>query len=213
MPTKAEQARINGAKSKGATTPEGIQKCRLASVKHGGYVAATAVLPGENPAQYQAIFDGLVDQYDPRNIAELHIVNAIADAIWRQRRLTAAAQLEIQRQMYSFGYEATHDHAMAAATHLTAEIESVAVTRLEARARHQTREIARLQRILNSMQKHDVSDEASQRAKEILDLAAERYEAAAKSAVQTEPPKPQTPEKQPPHVEGVVREPQIQARE
>ena len=37
--SKADQARLNGAKSSGPKTPEGLQRCRQASVKHGMWVA------------------------------------------------------------------------------------------------------------------------------------------------------------------------------
>ncbi len=37
--TKAEQARLNGSKSSGPNTPEGLQRCRQASIKHGMWVA------------------------------------------------------------------------------------------------------------------------------------------------------------------------------
>lgn len=192
--TRAEQARINGAKSHGATTPQGKQKCRLASVKHGAYVAATAVLPGENPAKYQAVYDSLLDQYAPRNMAELTIVASLADAIWRQHRLSVAANQEIERQMYLIGCAQPNGQADLPGIHLAAETDSTVVGRLEARARHYTREIARLQRILIYMQKYEVSDEASQMSAEILNLAVQQIEAEKNS---TPPP----PAKQPPHVE------------
>lgn len=204
--TRAEQARINGAKSRGPTTPQGKQKCRLASVKHGAYVAATSVLPGENPAKYQAVYDSLLDQYAPRNMAELCIVNSLADAIWRQRRLSDAANYEILRQMHFLGYDQPADQANYSAIHLAAENESSVVGRLEARMRHYTREIAWLQRILLYMQKCEVSDEASQMSAEILDLSVQRLEAEAKSA-------PPPPAKQPPHVETRPVEARQQLRE
>jgi len=201
--SRAEQARINGAKSRGAVTPAGIQKCRLASIKHGGYVAVTSVIPGENPNKFAGMLDALVDQYDPRNIAEYTIVCALADAIWRQRRLSDAANYEIARKMHFFGCDG--DHADKAAAHFDAETDSTVVHRLEARARHYTREIARLQRILINMQKCEVSDEASQKSKEILDSAVAQLEKEAAEKAEPEPKEPPPPGRQLPKPENLSR--------
>ena len=205
QPTKlsrAEQARLNGAKSNGAKTPQGLERCRLSSVKHGAYVSAAAIIPGEDPKQYEAMWHSLIDQYQPRNIAELAIVCSIVDAIWRQRRLSRAANHEIQRQMQSIVNDSTLELNNTDDIHLRAETESAVVDRLESRARHQTREIARLEAILEKMQKRTVSDEASQMSNEILEEAAEEIEA---DQLQTEPKQPNQPGKQPPKPENLPR--------
>lgn len=149
--TRAEQARINGAKSTGAKSKQGLERCRLASVKHGGYVSAYSIIPGEDPKQYEAMWHSLIDQYQPRNMAELAIVCSIVDAIWRQRRLSHAANVEIKRKMQTIAKDSTLDLANDSDIRLRAETESSVVDRLEARARHQTREIARLEAILDKM--------------------------------------------------------------
>jgi hypothetical protein len=203
--TRAEQARVNGAKSRGATTPEGIQRCRLINIKHGGYVAAAAVIPGEDPKKYEGLLLSLEDQYKPRNLAEFTIVHSLADAIWRQRRLINAANYEIQRQMFLAGDFEPGEEANLAAIHLAAETGSPVIHRLEARVRHQTREIARLQRILQSMQKYDVSDETSQMSKEILDLALENLERETAASPKPAPKEPPPPGRQLPRPENLSR--------
>lgn len=208
--TRADQARINGAKSRGATTPAGLEKCRLASVKHGAYVAVTSVIPGENPNKYAVLLDSLVDQYNPRNVAEYSIVCSLADAIWRQRRMSDAANYEIYNKMHFYFDDQASNKTSA---HLDAEAMSTVVYRLEARARHFTREIARLQRILLSMQKYDVSDEASQKSKEVLDLAVEKLEQEAAEAAKAEPQAPPPPGKQPPKRENLSRRERKQLRQ
>lgn len=200
--TRAEQARLNGAKSTGAKTPQGLERCRLASVKHGGYVSAAAIIPGEDPKQYEAMWHSLIDQYQPRNMAELAIVCSIVDAIWRQRRLSHAANHEINRKMQAIASDSTLELTNTDDVHLRAETESAIVDRLESRARHQTREIARLEAILEKMQKRTVSDEASQMSNEVLASAVEEIEA---SQPQSEPKTPPAPGKQSPKAENLPR--------
>lgn len=210
--TRAEQARINGAKSHGATTPEGIERCRLINIKHGGFVASAAVIPGEDPKKYEGLLLSLEDQYKPRNLAEFTIVHSLADAMWRQRRLMNAANYEIERQMFILGNYEPAGTANVAGIHLAAETESTIIHRLEARVRHHTREIARLQRILLSMQKLDVSDETSQMSREILDLALEKLQRAAAVTPTPEPKDPPPPGRQLPKSENLSRSERRQLR-
>lgn len=199
--TRAEQARVNGAKSTGPATKQGLERCRLASVKHGGYVAAVSVIPGEDPRQYEGMWLSLVDQYQPRNLAETTIVASLLDAIWRHRRLTRAANHETIRKMDAITNDSSIEHESIHDVHLRAETDAETVTRLEARARHHMREIAALQRILESMQKKTVSSEASQMSNEIIDLVAKDIE----MPVPEQPKQPLKPGKQPPHVENLPR--------
>jgi len=203
--TRAEQARINGAKSTGTKSKQGLERCRLASVKHGGYVSAYSIIPGEDPKQYEAMWHSLIDQYQPRNMAELAIVCSIVDAIWRQRRLSHAANVEIKRKMQTIAKDSTLDLANDSDIRLRAETESSVVDRLEARARHQTREIARLEAILDKMQKHAVSDEASQMSNEILAEAFDKVESEAPKTAPAAPQTPPAPGKQPPKSENLPR--------
>ena len=210
--TRAEQARVNGAKSTGPSSKQGLERCRLASVKHGGYVAAVSVIPGEDQRQYEGMWLSLVDQYQPRNLAETTVLASLLDAIWRHRRLTRAANHETIRKMDAITNDSSIEHESIHDVHLRAETDAETVTRLEARARHHMREIAALQRILESMQKRSVSNEASQMSNEIMDLvgadieiaiaeqAAEQPEQAA-----AEPKQPPTPGKRPPNVENLPR--------
>ena len=208
QPTKlsrAEQARANGAKSTGAKTKLGLERCRLASVKHGGYVSASAIIPGEDPKQYEAMWHSSIDQYQPRNTTELAIVCSIVDAVWRQRRLSHAANHEIKRKMQAIANDSTLELSNDSDIHLRAETESAIVDRLEARARHQTREIARLEAILEKMQKRTVSDEASQMSNEILDLAVEEIENKTAAEPNPAPKEPTKPGKQQPKPENLPR--------
>ena len=209
---RAETARANGAKSTGATTKIGLERCRFASLKHGGYVSANVVIPGEDASQYEGMWHSLIDQYQPRNMAELGIVCSIVDAIWRQRRLTRAANHEIRRKMQAIVNDSTLEGATDADIHLRAETESTVVDRLESRARHQTREIARLEAILEKMQKRTVSGEASQMSNEILDIVAAKIEEAERSEATAKPEADPVPGPTPPKPENRSKKARKQLR-
>ena len=81
--SKAEQARINGAKSTGPKTPEGLQRCREASVKHGMWVAHISTFPYEDQVAYAALLTSATDQLRPRNCVESAVVGLLVDALWR----------------------------------------------------------------------------------------------------------------------------------
>jgi hypothetical protein len=172
MPTKAEQARINGAKSTGPKTPEGLQRCREASVKHGMWVAHVSTFPHEDQVAYAALLTSATDQFRPRTCVESNIVGLLVDALWRAGRLSAMANSDIDREMFLIKRQTSTEHE-AHELHLLAEQTSRTVQKLEARARHYTREIARLMAILRQLQALPVSLEASEVLNEMIELGTE----------------------------------------
>ena len=170
--TKSEQARINGAKSSGPKTPEGLQRCRQASVKHGMWVAHVSTFAHEEQLAYADLLISANDQFRPRNGVENAVVGLLVDALWRASRLGALANADIDREMCVLANQATVQHDPVE-LHLLAEQASKSVARLEARARHYTREIARNLDLLKKLQSWPVSTEASQVSKEINDMRTE----------------------------------------
>ncbi len=192
MPTKAEQARINGAKSTGPKTPEGLQRCREASVKHGMWVAHISTFPHEDQVAYAAILTSANDQFRPRNCVEAAIVGLLVDALWRASRLAGLTNAGIDREMWLLKQQSSVQHAPGE-LHLLAEQASKTVPGLEARARHYTREINRLIDTLRKLQAFPVSAEASQIMNEMLDLATHEVPQPSQPEAQkpaAEPPKP-----------------------
>jgi hypothetical protein len=100
-PSKAEQARINGAKSKGAKTTEGRRRAASVNVTHGLYVTSATVLDIESKEAFKLLRDAAFAMYRPRNNFEAQYVEEIADCSWRIARLrlccTHAANVAVRR--------------------------------------------------------------------------------------------------------------------
>jgi len=85
---KIKSARANGAKSRGPATPEGRAKSSRNSLRHG-LSAKTVVLPAESREQFQLLLDAHIQQFQPANPVEADLVEAMAVARWRLRRIWA----------------------------------------------------------------------------------------------------------------------------
>src|SRR5690242_6783593 len=81
-----EANRLNAQKSTGPSTPEGRAAVRLNSLKYGLY-AETLVLPGEDPADFEALLDRFDAEYQPATPTEEGFVSQIAMATWRRARI------------------------------------------------------------------------------------------------------------------------------
>lgn len=77
--------RLNAQKSTGPRTEEGRAAVRLNAVRHG-LCAETIVLPGEDKAEFQALFDDLEATHKPANRSEVILVRQMAMAAWRLDR-------------------------------------------------------------------------------------------------------------------------------
>jgi len=85
--SRSEQSRINGAKSKGPTTPEGKSKSSKNALSHGLTANVHTVLHFESSAAYTENLDAWVDNLRPADKVELRLVNSLANLQWRLERL------------------------------------------------------------------------------------------------------------------------------
>src|SRR5271156_4532560 len=85
---KIQSARTNGAKSHGPKTKQGLAKSSRNALTHGLY-SPTIVLQGEPREKYQELLDAYIRQFQPEGPDELDLVEEMAAAKWRQRRLWA----------------------------------------------------------------------------------------------------------------------------
>ena len=96
---RAGQSRINGAKSKGPTTPEGKAISRGNAIKHGFAAAQNVLLSIEDEPDFQIHLAGLRDSYAPRNYQENTFVEQLANISWRQARIASIEPALIDVQM------------------------------------------------------------------------------------------------------------------
>jgi hypothetical protein len=71
-------------------------KKRHPALKHGGY-SSTAVLPGENPAEFEELYQALMVELAPRGALEEDIVADIARLVWRKQNLETFRRAESVR--------------------------------------------------------------------------------------------------------------------
>ncbi|HXK01944.1 MAG TPA: hypothetical protein VMS37_06040 [Verrucomicrobiae bacterium] len=88
MATPAQIAanRANAQKSTGPRTPEGKTASSMNALKHG-MDAASIVIPGEDPADYERIASEYRRDLDPRSALEQFQVDTIIRCDWQRRRL------------------------------------------------------------------------------------------------------------------------------
>jgi hypothetical protein len=115
---KSETARINGAKSHGPVTPEGKARSAANSRRHG--LTASVLLEGESDEHFQLLLADFLVQFQPRTAVETDLVEVMAIARWRLRRLlsieTHLFELEMVRRCKKIDAEfkgMDHDDRMA----------------------------------------------------------------------------------------------------
>jgi hypothetical protein len=114
---KIESARINGAKSHGAVTPEGKQASAANSEKSTGptspeglarssrnavrygRLAEAVVLDTECSDEFAAVLAGLTEELQPETGIESHMVEVMALAQWRIMRLWCVEREEIANEI------------------------------------------------------------------------------------------------------------------
>jgi hypothetical protein len=84
--TKAESARINGAKSRGAVTAEGRRNSANGNLKHGAY-SKRLLLDGESQQAYDAFRQSFQKLFQPADPFESECLDAMVAARWRMRRI------------------------------------------------------------------------------------------------------------------------------
>ena len=81
------QARINGSRSKGPTSAQGKRTCSRNALKHGLTAEKHAVLDIEDPAEFKLAYDAAIDEFRPKTVFALRLVEKLANLDWRLERL------------------------------------------------------------------------------------------------------------------------------
>ena len=83
---RIEANRANAQHSTGPRTEEGKARSALNAIKHG-LTAASALLPGEDPAEYERHVQSYQSEYQPQTASEEDLTRELADTAWRQKRI------------------------------------------------------------------------------------------------------------------------------
>ncbi len=86
--SQAATARANGAKSNGPITAEGKARSGENSLKHG-LTSGRVVLPHESQEAYDKLEASLINRFKPADDLESELVQEMAAARWRLRRIEA----------------------------------------------------------------------------------------------------------------------------
>jgi len=95
---KSDTARANGAKSRGPVTPEGRAASSRNSLRHG-FTAASVVLPTESSEDFQSLLDSYIHQFHPQGGVEMDLVQTMAAARWRLRRISTIETTLLNNEM------------------------------------------------------------------------------------------------------------------
>ena len=94
--------RSNAERSTGPQTETGKAVARRNATRHG-ILTGRLLLEDENQTEFETLVADLQDSFNPTGAIELALVERIAVAVWRQRRLVSAetAELEIHQRPYA----------------------------------------------------------------------------------------------------------------
>ncbi len=98
-----EASRTNGAKSRGPKSPEGKAVSKFNGLKHG-LRAEHVILPGEDPAAFEAERQGWIDDWKPKSHTRAVLVERAAIASWRLRRSVKAEAAFLAERADNAGY-------------------------------------------------------------------------------------------------------------
>ena len=204
---RAEAAKSNGAKSNGPKTREG-KAISSKNALHFGLNACDVVIPGEDPQEYEALFDELKETWSPADLLEFDLVSEIAAARWRLRRIPrmeqAAYQAALERVRDNSGTGSLSDQELSARVmnDFTNGPEMKQVHRHETRLRRVWEkarfELEALIRDRHLAERHAREKEATDRLRETMN-ANYAAELAEIQAMQNEPSRRSRPQPWPSH--------------
>src|SRR5260370_8785851 len=109
MPTEAQinANRLNAQKSTGPKTPEGKARSSLNALK-SGIDAWSHIIPGEDPAELEALTAAFHQHYQPSDPIQLSLVDTLVSTEWIQRPLPPIQAQLCNYQLQSSENTLTH---------------------------------------------------------------------------------------------------------
>ncbi len=115
--TRPEINRANAQHSTGPRSPEGKLASSRNSLKHG-LASAQLIIPGEDPADFETLLSGLLDEHQPATPTEELLVRELAQSWWlAQRALRLQNEcftekgVDEKRLSLFLRYQTTHERA------------------------------------------------------------------------------------------------------
>jgi hypothetical protein len=99
VPYKAKPDRPPTHGATGPRTQQGKQRSKFNARKHGLYAKAV-LLEDESRAEYDALLNGLMGDFEPQGKLEAVLVENLAALMWRKRRLFQAETAEIEKAQF-----------------------------------------------------------------------------------------------------------------
>lgn len=97
--TRSEQARINGAKSRGPKTAEGKARSSLNALKHGRYATNAIVLSNEDSEAFEELVAHYVRRVQPADPVEYRLTRELAAISWLLTRVYALDTRLLDQEM------------------------------------------------------------------------------------------------------------------
>jgi hypothetical protein len=100
MPTDAQISanQANAAHSTGPRTEDGKAASSLNNLRHG-FRSQSVLLPGDDPAEYDALLAELNEHFKADDLTELRFIREMADAEWRLRRVREYMESALTRRI------------------------------------------------------------------------------------------------------------------
>lgn len=153
---RAESARINGAKSHGPKTPEGLLKARTASFTHGLYATEETLKASVSQEGFLKLRESFYKYWNPEDEYIATRVDELTFAHWELARLMLVRRSELA--------DLHHQAGGVLAAELEACKPGSLINRLEARiTRHQST-ISKLERDIMRLKKFAASQGPSQKS-------------------------------------------------
>jgi len=109
-PAQIAANRANALKSTGPRSAEGKSASRFNALKHG-MDAASIVIPGEDPADYEALVADYHRDFRPQSPSEIFHVDTMLRADWQKRRLQRV-EADLHRTLLAETPGASHAAAL-----------------------------------------------------------------------------------------------------
>ena len=90
----------NATHSTGPVSETGKAASSRNNLRHG-FRSQTVLLPGDDPAEYEALLAELTEHLSPQDLTDTRFVREMADADWRLRRVRQQLESALVRQMDS----------------------------------------------------------------------------------------------------------------